>query len=338
MGKPRRQHYIPQSYLNRFAINGELVVFDFLQEHKFATSSQNVAHIRDFYYTEVNDPANENIVESYFSKIEGSAKGVIDEFVKTMQPPNKKDWNVLSEFIAGMYVRIPHFRFQHLEIAESLLKVLGKNARANSKFSESLQMETGKTTQLSEGFSDYNVAIHQNEYVLTMLKLIPNVTAVINQMTPSLLISYGTSKFITSDNPVILFDPKPKPYRGSGWLTETIEVYFPLSPLTCLVLRRKGNYEVLPADNKCVAMLNTHLIAFATQYIFSSDTVTWISKNLTLSNDETLLFKEFAEVKKNRNFIQVGGLDLSPKKVTLDRIKKSTYTELQNSKKMPSNK
>jgi hypothetical protein len=336
MEKPRRQHYIPQSYLNRFAATkGQLVVFDFFNERKFVTSPQNVAHIRDFYYADVNDAANANIVESYFSKIEGPAKCIIDEFVKTMKPPNKKDWNVLSEFIAGMYVRIPHFRFQYLEIAESFLRVLGKKARANQKFNESLQ--SSKTTKPPEDLSDYGVAIHQNEYVLTMLKLIPNITTVISQMTPSLLISYGTSKFITSDNPVILFDPKPKPYLGSGWLTETIEVYFPLSPLTCLVLRQKGNYEVLPADNKCVAMLNTHLITFATQYLFSSDIVSWISENVTLNN-ETLLFKEFAEVKKSRNFIQVSGLDPSPKKVAMDRIKKSTYTELQNSKNMPSNK
>ena len=82
--------------MKRFTTNDELVVFDFINERKFITLPQNVAHIKDFYSTDVKDQADENIVESYFSKVESSAKNIIDEYIKTMRLPNKKEIVPLS--------------------------------------------------------------------------------------------------------------------------------------------------------------------------------------------------------------------------------------------------
>jgi hypothetical protein len=338
-GEPRRHHYLPQFYLNRFTTNGSLIVYDFLKENKFTTSPQNIAHIRDFYYTEMNDPAKQTFVEGYFSKIESLAKDIIDEFVRTMQLPSEKNWYILSEFIAGMYVRIPHFRFQYLETVEGLMEMFAKFSETpNSKSYKNLQSQIPPNTQLSENFSNYDMAIHQNEYVSLMLTSIPKLTATISQMIPSLLISIGNAQFLTSDNPIILWGPPPKPFCGNGWLTDSIQVYFPLSPFTCLMLRWKNNFEVFPVNEKCVAMANTNLISSATQYVLSSDNVIWMSKDLKLCKNDSLLFKEFAESKKNTNFVRFNGINHLPKEVNLNRIRKSTYTKLQNSKKMPNNK
>jgi len=333
MGKPRRQHYIPQSYLNRFAINGELVVFDFLQEHKFVTSSQNVAHIRDFYSTEVKDAADENMVESYFSKVENFARDIIDEYVNTMRLPNKKNWIRLVEFIAGMYVRIPKFRFEYLEIAEGYLNMRAHHILANPTSYEYQQLaKHGKPEELLKDVSKIQITPHQNEYVLAMLKPIPKLTEVISQMIPTLLYSCGSSRFITGDNPVILFDPKPDRFHGSGWVKNSIEAYFPLSPLTCLLLRWHSDNNVLSFDDRQVSMVNSLLISSATQYVFAKNEVTWISSNHKISKDDVLLFQEFAESKKKRNFLECSNIESVPKEVVLNRIKKSRYDKLQSRK------
>lgn len=333
MGKPRRQHYIPQSYLNRFTANSEFVVFDFINETKFATSPQNVAHIKDFYSTDVKNPADENMVENYFSKIENSAQNIIDEYVNTMRLPNKKNWIRLVEFIAGMYVRVPKFRFEYLEFAEGFLNIYAHHVLTNPASYEYEQLEKhGKPEELLKDVSKIMLTPHQNQYVSAMLKSIPKLTGVISQMTPTLLYSCGSSRFITSDNPVILFDPKPDRYHGSGWVTDSIEAYFPLSPLSCLLLRWHSDNNVLPFDDRQVSIVNSLLISSATQYIFAKNEVSWISNNHKISKNDALLFQEFAESKKKRIFLECSNIERVPKEVTLNRIKKSRYNKLQSRK------
>ena len=333
MGKPRKQHYIPQSYLNRFTANGELVVFDFINERKFATSPQNVAHIKDFYSTDIKESADENIVESYFSKVENSAQNIIDEYVNTMRPPNKKNWVRLAEFIAGMYVRVPKFRFEYLEFAEGFLNMRAHHVLANPTSYKYQQLaKHGKPEELLKDVSKIQITPHQNQYVLAMLKSIPKLTGVISQMTFTLLYSCGSSRFITSDNPVILFDPKPDRYHGSGWVKDSIESYFPLSPFTCLLLRRHSDSNVSSFDDRQVAVVNSLLISSATQYIFAIKEVAWISNNHKISKDDALLFQEFAEPKKKRNFLECSNIKHIPKEIVLNRIKKSRYDKLQSKK------
>jgi len=330
MGKPRKQHYIPQSYLNRFTTNGELVVFDFIDERKFAASPQNVAHIKDFYSIDIKESADENIVESRFSKVENSAKNIIDEYIKTMRLPNKKNWIHLAEFIASMYVRGPRFRFEYIELAEGFLNMRAHHVLANPTSYEYQQLaKYGKPEELLKDVSKIQITPHQNQYVLAMLKSIPKLTEVISRMTPTLLHSCGSSRFITSDNPVILFDPKPDRYHGSGWVKDSIESYFPLSPSTCLLFRWRSDSNVLSFNDRQVAVVNSLLISSATQYIFAKGEVAWISNNHKISEDDALLFQEFAKSKKKKNFLKCGNIKTIPKEITLNRIKKSRYNKLQ---------
>jgi len=110
MGKARKQHYVPVSYLYRFASKQEVFVVDIVKQNTFRTSPQNVAHIRDFYSGEGEGIVDENVVEGYFSQVEGQVKPVVDSWIKTMRLPVKGDWNLVSEFIAGMHLRVPRLR------------------------------------------------------------------------------------------------------------------------------------------------------------------------------------------------------------------------------------
>jgi hypothetical protein len=330
MRKPRRQHYIPISYLNRFTTNEELVVFDFIDERKFTTSPHNIAHIKDFNFVDAKDPANENIVENYFSKVESPAKNIIDEYIKTMRLPNKKNWIHLAEFVASMYVRGPRFRFEYIELAEGFLNMRAHHVLANPTSYEYQQLaKHGKPEELLKDVSKIQITPHQNQYILAMLKSIPKLTEVISRMTPTLLYSCGSSGFITSDNPIILYDPKPDRFHGSGWVKDSIEVYFTLSPFTCLLLRWNSDKNVSSFNGRQVAMINSLLISSATQYIFAKGEVAWISNNHKISKDDALLFQEFAKSKKKRNFLKCSNIETIPKEVTLNRIKKSRYDKLQ---------
>ena len=262
--------------------------------------------------------------------------------VKTIEPliffqrhsgqDQKKNWIHLAEFVASMYVRGPRFRFEYIELAEGFLNMRAHNVLANPTSYEYQQLaKHGKPEELLKDVSKIQITPHQNEYVLAMLKPIPKLTEVISRMTPTLLYSYGTSRFITSDNPIIFYDPKPERFHGSGWVKDSIEAYFPLSPFTCLLLRWHSDNNVLSFDDRQVAIVNSHIISSATQYIFANKEVVWISNN-HISKDDALLFQEFAESKKKRKFLECSNIETMPKEITLNRIKKSRYDKLQSQK------
>jgi len=329
MAKARKHHYIPRSYLNRFATNDELVVLDFINKKRFIASPQNIGHIRDFYYVDGEDVGNENMVESYFSKVENSAKSVITDYVNTMRLPKGRDWTNLVEFVASMYVRVPRFRYEYVEIAEGFLNMRAQHVLANPDSREYKDLaKHGMPEELLKDVSELQVTPHQNQYVLAMLKPIPKLVEVINQMSPTLIYSCGSSRFITSDNPIVLFDPKRDPYHGSGWVKDSIEVYFPLSPRTCLLLRWHSKNSILSFHDKQVAMVNSLLISSTTQYIFAKKEVTWISDDHKIRNNDAELFLKFDESKGKRNFLECGNMRVVPKKVDLNRIKKSRYDRL----------
>lgn len=47
--KPKKQHYVPQAYLERFAVDGQLSVYDIDTDRVFASSPRDVGHENGFY-------------------------------------------------------------------------------------------------------------------------------------------------------------------------------------------------------------------------------------------------------------------------------------------------
>lgn len=203
MGKTRRQHFIPISYLERFTSKDELYTIDIVERKTFKTSPVNVAHIRDFYTVELEDESKENIVEEYFSQVEGNAKPILDRWIKTMKPPTQKEWHIISEFIAGMSLRIPEFRKKYLEMRQYMLDLTNhfslSSKEAYEKTRERYHQDTGKELELGyeemkhavENPAQYQIILHQNEYISTMMKCLPEIASIIFKMTPLLFVATG---------------------------------------------------------------------------------------------------------------------------------------------------
>lgn len=109
MAKARKQHYVPISYLRRFASENNVYVRDLVERKTFRTCLENIGHIRDFYSLVVDDESKDNLVEKYFSEVEGKASTIIDQFIRTMKLPVDQAWGHLTEFVAGMHLRVPDF-------------------------------------------------------------------------------------------------------------------------------------------------------------------------------------------------------------------------------------
>lgn len=341
MGKARKQHYVPVSYLYRFASKQEVFVVDIVKQNTFRTSPQNVAHIRDFYSGEGEGIVDENVVEGYFSQVEGQVKPVVDSWIKTMRLPVKGDWNLVSEFIAGMHLRVPRLRVQYLELTQYLVDLVNyynfSSPEAYDNLRKSYEEKTGtKVTlpyeemrQLVEDPLRMQIVVHQNTYVSLLFKLLPQIANIVSHMTPVLLISTGKARFITSDNPVVLIDTdrqRPK-YMGYGWLTKTVNVYFPLSPHTCMALMWDTKYNIFPVNDKGVSIINSYMLGCSTRYVFSnSDEVYWYQDG-RIHCDVNMLFNAVSASKENRHASVINGpIPRVHRPVDVNIIRKSAYT------------
>jgi hypothetical protein len=160
-----------------------------------------------------------------------------------------------------------------------------------------------------------------------MMKCIPLVAHIISKMTPLLFIGRGKHKFITSDNPVVLIDgdrTKP-PYIGCGWLTKTVEAYFPISPFTCLVLMWDKEYMVIPTNEKFIPSVNSYQLWYSTRYIFSESEKIYWHKGGKIYCDDDLLFKELSHTKVKSSSTVHGPIPQVDRPFDLNLIRMSSY-------------
>jgi hypothetical protein len=342
MQKPRRQHYVPVSYLSRFKDNDHIFVTDLRERKYYSTSPQNVANIRDFYVIDTGNKSDDNIVESYFAKVEDKASPILDSFIKTMQMPNRNEWAAIAEFIGGIHVRVPEFRQKYLELSHHLYDVINhfqfSTEEAYKRTCEKYYRETGqkidlpyeKIREVVDKPESYCIALHQNEYIHSMFNVLPTIVDIIFHMTPYLFIAVGNARFITSDNPVVLIDRNPNrpKYFGYGWLVKTVQAYFPISPFSCLAFSWEGEYTALPANDTCVAQINSYIAWFCTRHIFSNrQEIYWRQKNGGICSDYATFVNDFAPSKKNRksSLIQSPIPQVS-RDFDLNMIRKSFYS------------
>jgi len=82
MGQVKNQHYVPQSFLERFMSADENVfVFDKASRKVFATGVRNLASEQGFYNLPPDVSSDHQAVEKTFSQLEGDAKRVIDNLL-----------------------------------------------------------------------------------------------------------------------------------------------------------------------------------------------------------------------------------------------------------------
>ena len=338
--KTRRQHYVPDSYLQRFTSKEQIYVFDLVEQKKYTTSPKKIANIRDFYSLDVEDKSNKNCVEDYFGVVEGRVMQILDSWIRTMKLPSLKEGHCVAEFIAGMHLRVPEMRRKFLELhqynADLLIHRNFSNKEAYERTCKQYYRDTGKKIEIEyeqikdsvDNPSHYTIALHQNKYICSMVNLIPKITDLIFRMTPHLLIATGKSRFITTDNPVVLVDTnnnRPS-YPGYAWQTETVNAFFPISPTVCFALTWGGKYQVLPYNDISVSIVNSYLMWFSTRYVFSkSDDIHW-HKDGKINLDNDKLFDHFSPSKKEGNSSMISGpIPQVKRPFDLNMIRKSSF-------------
>ena len=297
-------HYVPQFYLKNFSIPSKLGgVYAYRRKVKpFETTTTSIAAKNDLYvFTDKFTGKKNDEIEKMFSWLEGLTAPIIEK-INNDTPLTKltnTEHNILSEFIAYLYVRNLSFREKQKNIASTTIKIqMEFLAEDEEKFKKALH-ETGHDKEDAGKMREYALNFDKhfkidwgkknNDYFLKQALLLALKISQQIFYKEWYIVDNQTSRvFITSDNPVILMRPlNLPPFYGLGILNSHIIV--PTSPTKALLLRFTGNKpgdpKVVKANREFVLSVNRHTMFYAHKFIYSNLLSKDIERDFNMTED-----------------------------------------------------
>ncbi len=263
MPEPKKQHYVPQCYLREFLdphtpARYEPYVWAFSKDgkHKEKRAPKNIFYETDLYTLTIQGEKHYEIERS-LSALESEYASVVRDRIKQHLPLSEQEHITLCAFVVAMMQRtlrskdnIESFHDQLIEKVEAMEQLHG--------------LKPDKSQELRESKRD--------AHKLGVIQLLPDLTDLLFRMSLAFLCVDGcSSRFITSDDPVTLFNPDLQWQRfyGPGLGQKNIQVTIPISPniTACFTWSDLRGYMRLPQHR--VEDLNRMTRAHCYRYFIS---------------------------------------------------------------------
>jgi Protein of unknown function (DUF4238) len=274
----KRHHFVAESYLTSFCNDDEKLCVYFKEKAgDFQFIRPDAIAFEKFYYSQPlpEGRRDNNSIEDFFSKIETKWRPLIQK-IERGEVFSRDDEITLLEFALLHRVRVPAAR----DAAEKML--------AERVKMESLHLlDTGAIPPPPKSLGNIQdvlqVAIDPHMSMHAMVGMAEGVATIFDAIGFEILENDTGEGFITSDNPVIYFDPtvslsSMEPYNISRSQVE-VEFMFPITPRFMLwghsALRRTpGQYNSVPrrhlTDKGFVERANMLAARFAYRVVFSN--------------------------------------------------------------------
>lgn len=307
----RRHHILPQLLLKRFAQDDRVWVLDRAESRSYLTNITNVCEV-DYYRVETDGKIGQDYVEQeVLGLIESKAEPIIQNMLngRRRQFPQDKDWDLMANFLAVMYTRVPALRNRIKCVYQFGSEVIEEHIHSNEKTWKAIIEEISKEVGIEVNM-DYEEALHARKnfeisveiptsyYVQEILEIGAFFVPVFSEMTPNLEIVdiFCDAEYVISDCPIVPISKSSIPSPGWRWYRNPdAELFFPLSSKACLVLNYDTLRKVTPVNRQRVAWIN-HLMACNSQRVIvsSQKDFIWRRENGTTSasHEELLEFLE----------------------------------------------
>jgi len=211
---------------------------------------KNIMFENNLYTIETEEGGRDLGLEKLLSMIEGEFVRIRDHVIATHTPLNQAHRYILLSFVSAMHSRTPASTERLGPFWNELLsKMKAMTAWAATATPEQLA-STAVTTHPIGGERSYPVTVEQMQAIVDSpipSTLVPSIKAEIDAMKIldiAILETATSPGFITSDNPVVWFDPegykRKKPFQGPALISPSIEISMAISPRYSLLLNRQG--------------------------------------------------------------------------------------------------
>lgn len=275
MQQTKRHHFVPKAYLNSFCDEkGKLLVYRKDGPLEPLRAAPDATQFRRYYYSQPSPEGgrDNNTLEAFFSTIESDWPATVAKLHRR-EDANDRLENIF-QFIALQRARVPACR----DIAEAMLAQTVKDTM-------SVMLANGKLPPPPPGLEDLpnqvRVSIDPHRSIHAMAVVIQGMGSLYSMLGLAALHNATTLPFLTSDNPVLWFDPSlpfhlQRPYTinpdgGTAFL------FFPVSPKLALVgstdykdtFSQHGLLHSDVPDKAWVASMNAQVCRFAYEAVIS---------------------------------------------------------------------
>lgn len=259
--RAKKQHYVPRFYLRRFTHDGShLFACDNFNGLSYGTRVDDVASSSYFYDTpmdaETSNPGDRDpfqTLERRLADHEALAASALDALIKGIERNSTIDPSVRPEVARFLAVQV--LRTQEARVFSAQLWDRGLAALRREPLSPSLE------AWLAQVDRPDGAAITQAHLLLD--------SSVVQMIADALLghiwfvgLNGTSGPLWTSDHPVVRKAHVHDPWLGtSGMASPGIEIDFPLSPTTALILaERTYHADVARLDGKTVALIPDNIV------------------------------------------------------------------------------
>lgn len=283
-----KDHYIPQFYLDAFAIEGpgkeRPHIFQYMEEKIVPPRIKDVASEKHFYTfqnTETNEP--DRAIDDLLTMIETGASSPLKKIINN-QCINltTEEREILSSFFAVLVTRTPGFIQSQKNSYEETTKEYYAFAASHPEHFKKMMEQSGVDVANDdiEGLRDfaqqkrYSIEFSKsNDYFLaTGLEVAMQLAEFYHKLKHWHLVITKEENdfFITSDNPISIYRPIDiPPIYNAGYGTGTLMI--PISPNITLLMRDTPlKNEIIYVNSYFVNKINKNTIRFSNNYIYAN--------------------------------------------------------------------
>jgi hypothetical protein len=286
---PKRQHFIPILHLKHFVgadPKGQVWTYDAESGEVRSATPENTAVQTHFYSVERDGGVMDTRVEDCLAEIESRAAPGYEALLRAEIPAKDAQARAdFATFLAVMYVRTPAMRRISGEIAGRLIQIHAYASGSNEQAFETmlLRAEKNGARSLSPEKKERlrRDLLDPSRYVVQVAKQLtfPAIFGAADELAPILLnmkwsiIEALHGFFITTDNPLVreVDQTTHHPiYGDGGFLNETAQVIFPLSPDRFLSMTwNESARDVGAFERNQVDKINHGLAAHSDRYLYA---------------------------------------------------------------------
>jgi len=272
MSNHKKQHSVPKCYLREFVdpntpVGYEPYVwrFDKNGKNRRKKSPKKILTSNNLYTINVTGIVKDYSIEETLSNIESKYVNIFRKKIKKRLPLSEYEHIVLCVFVATMLQRTLRQKDNLEQFFDELIK-----------HGVMIAAHHGVVSKNVESLKEYK----KNAHKLSILDMLPELTQLLFEMSVAFLcVDDSGSKFITSDDPCTLFNPKLQWQRffSPGLGQKDIEVTLPLSPEIALCLSWSNFRGYIETKKSRIENLNRMVRAQCYKYFISHTLKTkWI--------------------------------------------------------------
>lgn len=277
--KIKVQHYVPQSYLRRFSIQGKqdyLHCFDKFKFKKFRVNSKNICC--ETYFHDTSEDVDQQI-EKNLRYLESLWKPTCDKLVSTQDVTRltSNDRKLIAYFVATQLVRTKKWRQElqslPLQLAEGIRQMAEKlpQEKWSGDLKSGMELEQLMLKKLA---TDEEVI--KNLHISTLEDIPEYVDIICNKKKWILFVNRTAIPFWCSDHPITRNNPiNDSPYGSLGISCKGVEIHCPLSPNLSLCICDSTMYYSWPSkfeisDVQDIELQNSLQVYWSTRFVFSN--------------------------------------------------------------------